>query len=192
MADLCFRFGAMNSSKSSHLMQVAHNYNENDFEVAIIKSALDTKGEDYLESRVGLKRKVDILLRPEDSIEKYYDYLDKKDCILVDEAQFLTEKQVEDLWVFTKMYDKPVICYGLKTNFQSYLFPGSKRLLELSDNIEELSTLCKCGEKAKFNARFQDGLFTYEGDSILIDGEDNNIEYKPLCGKCYIKKYSRQ
>lgn len=188
MAKLYFRYGAMNCGKSAALMQVAHNYNENQKKVIVIKSAIDTKANDYLESRIGLKRKVDILIKPEQSFEAYYDEWNQcVDCILVDEAQFLTEKQVEELWVASKMYDIPVICYGLKTDFQSHLFEGSKRLLELSDEQEELITICSCGKRAKFNGRFEDGKFVKEGEKILIDGSNKKIEYRPMCGKCYLK-----
>ena len=86
------------------------------------------------------------------------------------------------------MYDTPVICYGLKTDFQSNLFEGSKRLLEVADELEENSTICSCGKKAKFNARYVDNKFTLEGDSVLIDGSKKEVEYKPMCGKCYVKK----
>ena len=193
MAKLYFRHGAMNCGKSAALMQVAHNYNENNMRVVVMKSSTDTKGNDHLESRTGLKRKVDILLSPKDSIEPFYDDWNKDvACVLVDEAQFLTEKQVEELWIASKMLDIPVICYGLKTDFQTKLFEGSRRLLELSDEIEELTTICSCGNKAHFNGRFVDGMFATEGESILIDGSKKNVEYKPLCGKCYIKnKFGR-
>ena len=110
MAKLYFRFGAMNCGKSSALMQVAYNYNENDKEVVVIKSSIDTKGEDSLSSRVGLERKVDILLGPEMSLEPFYDeWQDNISCILVDEAQFLKKEQVEELWMVTKLLDIPVI-----------------------------------------------------------------------------------
>lgn len=188
MAKLYFRFGAMNCGKSSALMQVAHNYNENQKRVVVIKSSLDTKADDFISSRIGLTRKVDILIEPEKSLEPYYeDWNQDVSCILVDEAQFLSAKQVEELWVASKMYDIPVICYGLKTDFQSHLFEGSKRLLELADDIEELSTICSCGKKAKFNARFVNGNFTLEGEEILIDGSSAEVEYRPMCGKCYLK-----
>ena len=188
MAKLYFRYGAMNCGKSSNLMQVAHNYNENNKEVVVIKSSIDTKGEDYLESRVGLKRKVDILINPEESFEKYYDYWnDNISCILVDEAQFLTSKQVEELWIASKMLEIPVICYGLKTDFKSNLFEGSKRLLELADELEELITICSCGKRAKFNARYVNNEFQEDGSSILIDGSVSSVEYRPMCGKCYMK-----
>ncbi len=187
MSKLYFRYGAMNCGKSTALMQVAHNYEENNKRVVVIKSSLDTKAGNNLQSRIGIERKVDILLPYSKSLEKYYDEWNNNiDCILVDEAQFLSTKQVEELWFVTKMYDIPVICYGLKTNFQSHLFEGSTRLLELADEIEELITICECGKRAKFNARFVNNKFTLEGDSIVIDGSNNEVTYKPMCGKCYI------
>ena len=193
MAKLYFRHGAMNCGKSAALMQVAHNYNENDMGVIVIKSSTDTKADDHLQSRTGLTRKVDYLLNPKESIEPHFEkWAESAKCILVDEAQFLSPEQVNELWIFSKIYDRPVICYGLRTDFQSNLFEGSKRLLEVADEIEELTTICRCGNKAHFNARFVNGSFAIEGDSILIDGSQKNVEYKPMCGKCYIKnRYGR-
>ena len=106
---------------------------------------------------------------------------------MVDESQFLSEKQVEELWLITKKCDIPVICYGIKTNFQSKLFEGSKRLLELSDELEELATICSCGQKARFNARIINGKYVTVGDNIEIDNNEK-IKYESLCGICYIKK----
>ena len=187
MSKLYFRYGAMNCGKSTLLMLVAHNYEENNEVVRVIKSKRDTKADDRLSSRIGLERKVDILIGQDESFEKYYDdWNDNVDCLLVDEAQFLSIKQIEELWLVSKMYDIPVICYGLKTNFQSHLFEGSKRLLELADEIEELITICSCGKRAKFNARYIDGKFTLEGEEVVIDGSDERAVYKPLCGKCYL------
>ena len=188
MSKLYFRYGAMNCGKSTALMQVAHNYEEKGKKVVVIKSSIDTKADSRLQSRIGIEREVDILINPEESFEDYYDKWNKEEvsCILVDEAQFLTPKQVEELWIFVKMYDVPAICYGLRTNFKTELFEGSKRLLELSDEQEELITICDCGKRAKFNARFVDGTFATEGDSVVIDGAFSNVEYKPMCGKCYV------
>ncbi len=190
MAKLYFKFGAMNCGKTTMLLQVAHNYNENDKQVVIIKSSIDTKADNEIESRIGLRRKVDILIDHDKSLEPYFNQWKKQDvaCILVDEAQFLSTKQVEELWIYSKIEDTPVICFGLKTDFQSNLFEGSKRLLELADEIEENSTICSCGKRAKFNARFINHEFTLEGDSVLIDGSQKEVEYKPMCGKCYVKK----
>lgn len=194
MSKLYFRYGAMNCGKSSALMQVAHNYEENNKAVRVIKSKIDTKANDKLSSRIGLERKVDILIDKDESFEKYFDdWNNNVHCILVDEAQFLSEKQVEELFIVTKMYDIPVICYGLKTDFKSHLFEGSKRLIELADEIEELVTICDCGKRAKFNTRFVDGEFTDIGEEVLIDGSKSNVEYKPKCGKCYVKmKYNKR
>lgn len=188
MSKLYFRYGAMYCGKSTALMQVAHNYEEKGKKVVVIKSSIDTKADNRLQSRIGIEREVDILIKPEESFEEYYDKWIKEEvsCILVDEAQFLTPKQVEELWIFVKMYDVPAICYGLRTNFKTELFEGSKRLLELSDEQEELITICDCGKRAKFNARFVDGAFATEGDSVVIDGAFSNVEYKPMCGKCYV------
>ena len=195
MSKLYFRYGAMNCGKSSALMQVAYNYEQNNKKVIVIKSEIDTKGNNYLESRIGLKRKVDILLKENESIEKYYNKLDEISCVLVDEAQFLSEKQVDELYYITKYYNIPVICYGLKTDFQSKLFDGSKRLLELADELDELITICRCGKRAKCNARFINDKFTLKGDTNLIDGSVNNVKYIPLCGKCYLdekRKYEEE
>ena len=189
MSKLYFRYGAMNCGKSSLLMQVAYNYNEKDRKVVIIKSSIDTKADDCLSSRIGLKRKVDILIKPKESFKEYFDYWkDNISCILVDEAQFLTENQINELWYVSKVLNIPVICYGLKTDFTSNLFAGSKRLLEIADEIEELLTICKCGKRAKFNARYVNGKFTLDGEAVLIDGAESNVVYESLCGKCYLQE----
>lgn len=186
MSKLYFRYGAMNCGKSSALMQVAYNYESNNKNVFVIKSEIDTKANDCLSSRIGLKRKVDLLLKKNESLENYYDKLKKVDCILVDEAQFLSENEVDELYFVTKEFNVPVICYGLKTDFKSNLFTGSKRLLELSDELNELITICRCGKRARFNARFVDDKFTLDGETVSIDGSSLNIKYIPLCGKCYL------
>lgn len=188
MSKLYFRYGAMNCGKSSALMQVAYNYESNNKKVFVIKSEIDTKANDCLSSRIGLKRKVDLLLKKNESLEKYYDKLKDVDCILVDEAQFLSENEVDELYFVTKEFNVPVICYGLKTDFKSNLFTGSKRLLELADELDELITICRCGKRAKFNARFVNNKFTLDGETVSIDGSSLNIKYIPLCGKCYLEE----
>ena len=188
MSKLYFRYGTMNCGKSTVLMQVAHNYEENDRKIVIIKSATDTKADDQIESRIGIRRKVDILIHPKESFKPYYKEWKKNiACILVDEAQFLTKKQVEELWHVSKDLNIPVICYGLRTDFSSHVFTGSLRLFELADELEEIVTICSCGKRAKFNARFVNGKFVQRGESILIDGAKANVEYKPKCGYCYMK-----
>ncbi len=189
MAKLIFRYGAMNSGKTTVMLQTAFNYEERDQKVILIKSSKDTKGNDYVVSRIGIKRKVDEIILPTDKvIDKIEKYLDDVNCVIVDEAQFLSEKQVDELYYITKLYDIPIITYGLRTNFKMEAFEGSPRLLEISDQIEELPTICRCGKKARNNARKKFGEFITEGESIVIDGEDEDVEYEALCGKCYLEK----
>jgi thymidine kinase len=190
MANLYFRYSAMNAGKSTILLQTAHNYEERDHKAIIIKPSIDTKGGDTVVSRIGISRKVDELIDSNDSIiSKLEKYLDKIDAILVDEAQFLTRSQVNELFLITKLYDIPVIAYGLRTNFManSSGFAGSMRLLELADKLEEMPTICRCGKKARFNGRKINGEFVYSGDSVVIDGT-LDIEYESLCGECYVEK----
>lgn len=194
MSKMYFRYGAMDSGKSFRLMTVAHDYESKDKVVRVIKSIKDSKGKDKITSRIGLERKVDIIIGIDESFEKYYeDWNNNVHCLLVDEAQFLSAKQIEELWLVSKMYDIPVICYGLRTNLRSESFEGSKRLMELADVIEEIPNICECGRKAKFNARFVNGEFTLEGDEVVIDDKKNpNTDYKSMCPRCYIKmKYNK-
>lgn len=187
MAKLYFRYGAMNCGKSSLLIQVAHNYNEKGKRVVVVKPKIDTKRDNMVSSRVGVERKVDILIDENESFVNYFSSWKDISCILVDESQFLKEKQVDELWYASKKLNIPVVCYGLRQDFTSHLFEGSKRLMELADDIEELVTICSCGKKAKFNARYVDGEFTLDGNSILIDGEYKNVTYESMCGSCYLK-----
>lgn len=190
MAKLEFRYGAMNSGKSTLLMQVAHNYEENGMKSLIIKSKIDTKGENTLVSRMGVIRKVDIILDSNESLlsNKYKSMYKGISCILVDEAQFLSKDQVEDLWKISKLLDISVLCFGLARDFKTNSFEGSKRLFELADTYTELITVCACGKKARFNARKIDGKYILEGKQNVIDGSNKDILYEPMCGKCYINK----
>lgn len=193
MAKLNLKYATMNSGKSIDLMRTAYNYEENGYRVLIAKPACDTKGGDYLDSRIGLRRKVDILIDDDTNIIKEVKnrYTKELKCVLVDEAEFLSPTIIDDLFILSKVIDIPVICYSLRTNFKMEGFPGSVRLLEIAENIEELKTLCKCGKTARFAGRKVNGKFTLEGDSILIDGSCNNVEYVPLCGDCYLKKVKK-
>ena len=191
MAKLYFRYGAMNSGKSTLLMQVAYNYEENNRKVLVIKSKIDTKGEDTLVSRIGLQRKVDILLDENESLMRYKKQIQNCNAILVDEVQFLKESQIDELWYIAHVFDIPVIGYGLKGDFKTNLFEGSKRMLELSDEITELVTICSCGKTARFNARKVHEKFTLTGEQNVIDGT-KDITYVPLCADCYIKKKKKK
>lgn len=185
MAKLTFFYSSMNSGKSSHLLQLAYNYEENNLKPFVIKPEIDKKGDNKIVSRIGLEREVDALL------SKDADVLDvipeQCDVIVVDEAQFLTTLQVDTLYWVSKMNNIPVICYGLRTDFQMNGFEGSTRLLEIADNLEEMKTLCAhCGaHMATNNLRLINGKPTFHGDQVAIDGID--AEYKPVCGECMIK-----
>ncbi len=188
MSKLYYRYGAMNCGKTTMLLQVAHNYEERGMKVLILKPKIDTKGNDKIITRIGLKRKVDHLIDKEEKLSIYLNKV-KKDiaCILVDESQFLSRDQVDDLFMFSKLKDIAVICYGLRTDFKTMSFPGSLRLFEVADTMEELYTICRCGKRAKFNARIVNGEFTSSGNQVAIDGEDE-VTYESLCGKCYLEK----
>ena len=184
MSKLYFNYGAMNSGKSTALLQVAHNYEQQGMKVLIIKPAIDTKAEDRVSSRLGIERKVDILLTKSGRIVN--EMKDVPNAILVDEAEFLTRKQVDELYAITKEYDVPVLCYGLRTDFQSKGFEGATRLLELADDIKELKTICKCGSKATHNLRLVNNVPTLVGKQVEIDNQET-VEYESVCGKCYLK-----
>ncbi len=191
MAKLYFRYGAMNCGKSTNLMQVAYNYEERGMKVIIIKPLVDTKGGNQTVSRLGITRDVDLLLGKDkniyEEVEKWNRENWKIDCILVDEAQFFTRKQIDEFFEIAVKMNIPVICYGLRTDFQMKGFEGSERLLLISHSIEELKTICSCGKKAVFNGRKVNGKFVFEGEQVAIDRE-NNIEYESLCGECYYRE----
>lgn len=186
MSKLYFRYGAMNAGKSAALLSVAHNYEEKGLPVILIKPSVDTKGNNRVVSRIGIEKDADVILAPEDFIIDKLPNTQKPWAIIVDEAQFLTPAQVEELFVITKMYDVPVLCYGLRCDFQMKGFPGSTRLLELADDIEELKTICACGKKATQNLRLLNGEPVFEGEQIEIDGA-SDIQYTSVCGECYLK-----
>lgn len=189
MAKLHFRYGAMNSGKTTILIQTAYNYEERDQNVIIIKPSADTKGNKNIVSRIGATRMVDYLITEKDKIlEVLNSKINQIDCILVDEVQFLNKNQIDELFYITKIFNIPVIAFGLRTDFKTNGFEGSIRLLELADSLEEMPTICRCGKKARFNGRKINGKFINDGETVLIDGEVDNIEYESLCGECYIKK----
>lgn len=188
MGKLHFKYGTMNSGKTFELLRTAYNYEENGYKAIIVKPSIDKKGDNNIVSRVGMQRKVDYLITSDMDISSIYN--DTINVILVDEAQFLSKKQVDDLWLLTKQKDITVFCFGLKTDFLSNSFSGSKRLFELADKIEEVTTLCKCGNKAMLNLRLLNGNPIFDGDQISIDGF-GFITYEPVCGLCYIKKFEK-
>ena len=187
MAKLIFNYAAMNSGKSIDLLRTVYNYEENGLKVLVMKPSIDTKGGDSIVTRAGLSRKVDFLISGDTNIiDMISDKINNVSCIFIDEAQFLSEQQVIDLFIISNNYNVPVICYGLRTDFRGNLFPGSSKLLGLAEELHEFKTLCNCGEIARYNARMVNGKYILDGDSVLIDGT-SDIEYVPLCASCYAK-----
>ena len=180
MAKLYFRYGAVSSAKTLNLLAVVHNYKQQGKEVLLLKPKIDTRfGNDIVMSRAGLKLKADIIFDDNTDLvidKEYY-------CILVDEVQFASERIIEQLRDISIKQDIPIICYGLRTDFRTFSFPGSKRLFELADSIEEVKTTCSfCNKKAIFNMKLINGVPTLDGPSIELGAEE---KYKPVCANCY-------
>ncbi|CAO1649734.1 thymidine kinase [Salinibacterium sp. NSLL150] len=195
MSKLYFRYGAMNSGKSTALLQAAFNYEERDQQVLLAKPHIDTKGDNAIISRLGVTRQVDFTISPTDDVYEVFArerarVFEKTglpvSCLLVDEAQFFTEAQVDDLLRIAIVEKVPVLAYGIRTDFQTVAFPGSRRLLEIAHSLEELKTICRCGRKAVFNARTVGDQFIFDGDQVAIDGVD--VGYQSLCGACYLEE----
>lgn len=190
----------MNSGKSTALLQAAFNYEERGQQVLLAKPQVDTKGESLIVSRLGVSRPVDFTISPTDDV--YARFASERErvirdtaldvsCLLLDEAQFLSEGQVDDLLRIAILEGIPVLAYGIRTDFQTVAFPGSRRLLEIAHSLEELKTICRCGRKAMFNARVVDGRFVFDGDQVAIDTSTEgaavaHVAYESLCGACYL------
>lgn len=190
MAKLYFRYGAMGCGKTMQLLQVAFNYEERGHKVCVIKPATDTKNGTKLLTRIGPERETDICFDKKiDLYKEISKNYNKVACVLVDEAQFLTPKQVDQLMMVTIKLNIPVMCYGLRLNFrrEDGGFEGATRLLQIAHEIEELKTICKCGKKATYNARFLNGKMVADGPDILIDDGKSKIEYRAICPACYEK-----
>ncbi|MDD4851260.1 MAG: thymidine kinase [Gemmiger sp.] len=192
MAKLYFRYGAMNSGKTTALLQVAFNYKERGMRVLILKPAIDTKGQDTIVSRLGVQCKVDALVTPADDVFALVAADAAANgapaCVLCDESQFFTAAQADEFFRVTVELGIPVICYGLRADFMLRGFPGSTRLLELAHSIEELKTICACGRKATCNGRKVNGQFVFEGAQVAIDTVDH-VEYQSLCPQCWFREY---
>ena len=198
MSKLYFRHGAMNSGKSTALLQAAHNYEERDQHVLLAKPAIDVKGEKAITSRLGVDREVDFLITPELDLRKEFSRMVaefKRDsgnsiaCLLIDEAQFLSRAQVDQALEIAVLDNIPVLAYGIRTDFLTNGFPGSLRLLEIAHSLEELKTICRCGRKAMFNARKMDGVFVFDGEQVAIDGV--RVTYESLCPSCYFAEKTK-
>ncbi|MBR1939315.1 thymidine kinase [Candidatus Saccharibacteria bacterium] len=190
MPQLYFRYGAMGCGKTMQLLQVAFNYEERGQKVCVIKPATDTKNGTKLLTRIGPERKTDFCFTREDNIfEKIQqDYIHVA-CVLVDEAQFLTPEQADQLMQVVIKLNTPVMCYGLRLNFRlsDKGFEGATRLLQIAHKIEEIKTICDCGRKATLNCRFLNSKLVNDGPDILIDDGTSDIKYKSLCPACYFR-----
>ncbi|HEY8886116.1 MAG TPA: thymidine kinase [Candidatus Microsaccharimonas sp.] len=197
MSKLHFKYGAMNSGKSDTLIKAAYNYTERGHDIITVKPGIDSKGGEDIVARAGGRVAVNILALPEMNIrEEIHAYIAQQalkdlECVLVDEAQFLTPIQVDQLFEVAKFDDTSVIAYGLRTDFQTSLFPGSARLLEVADNIEKLPTMCRCKNQAEFNCRRIGNSYVFDGEQIAIDGEEA-VTYDSLCGTCYLEEKAKQ
>ena len=194
MAKLYFRYGAMGCGKTMQLLQVAFNYEERGHKVCVIKPKTDTKHGTKLYTRIGPERETNFCF---DRKVNLYDKIRKEysgvHCVLVDEAQFLTKAQVDQLMRVTIDLDIPVMCYGLRLNFrrEDGGFEGATRLLQIAHDIDEIKTICTCGKKATYNARFLNGEFLADGPDVLIDDGKTKVEYRAICPACY-EKYLRE
>ena len=186
MAKLYFKYGAMGSSKTAQALITKYNYEENDMKVWLIKPSADTRdGVQILRSRIGLAAAVEVMAPEVNIYDRFRETkMGSCDAVICDECQFLTEQQIDQLRAIVNECRVPVMCFGLRTDFQTRLFPGSRRLMELADCIEEIKTMCDCGSKATVNARIIDGYIVTEGAQVVLGGNDS---YIAMCHRCYIR-----
>ena len=191
MAKLYFKYGVMGSSKTAQALITKFNYEEKGMRVWLIKPQTDDRdGDNIVRSRIGLSCPAYVLPYQEDVYESYRNLSNRVDVIIVDECQFISEKQVDQLADIVIIYNVPVLCFGLRTDFRTKMFPGSKRLLEIADSITEIKTICACGKKATVNVRMdENGRIVTEGEQILIGGNDR---YTSMCYQCYMEKRREQ
>jgi len=190
MAKLYFKYGAMGSSKSAQALITQFNYEELGMSVWLIKPSTDTRdGADIIKSRIGLSRRAQIIT-PTENIVQAYEQAGKHDVIIADEAQFFCPEQIDQLRSLVDDCNLPVLCFGLRTDFQTHFFPGARRLMELADSITEIKTVCACGSKATVNARIDgEGNVVTEGAQVMLGGNDS---YIAMCHRCWKKKIAGQ
>ena len=191
MAKLYFKYGAMGSSKTAQALITKYNYEENDMKVWLLKPSADTRdGVNILKSRIGLQAEVEIACPDTDIYQRYQDaFAGNCNAVIVDEAQFLTPAQIDQLRAIVDDFNVPVMCFGLRTDFQTKLFPGSMRLFEIADSISEIKSVCRCGKKAIVNARLNEqGQVIVDGEQICIGGDD---KYEAMCWGCWQEKIKK-
>lgn len=190
MAKLYFKYGAMGSSKTAQALMCKFNYEQKGYVVKLLKPLIDNRdilnNKNIVKSRIGLYSDC-ISFSQNDNLIDVCGKLDKNSVIIVDECQFLTTLQVEQLKEIS--LSTPVLCYGLLTNFQTKLFEGSKRLVEIADSLMEIKSVCKCGRKAMINSRWQNGQLVTKGEEVLIGGDES---YEGICYTCYLQELKKQ
>ena len=191
MAKLYFKYGAMGSSKTAQALITKFNYEERGMKVWLIKPALDTRdGKSVIRSRVGLEEECTAIDKSELIFDTFTNERIDADVIIADECQFFTAEQIDALRRIVDEYEVPVLCFGLRTDFLSHLFEGSRRLFEVADSISEIKTICECGSKATINARLDgDGRVVTEGSQVMLGG---NESYVAMCHRCWKKKIKKQ
>ena len=190
MAKLYFKYGAMGSSKTANALITRFNYEERGMKVWLIKPSIDVRdGADVIRSRIGLEQQAYVVTPDIDLFEEFKAH---GDChvIIADECQFFTADQIDQLRRIVNELDIPVLCFGLRTDFLTHLFDGSRRLFEVADSVTEIKTICACGRKAIVNARIdEDGRVVTEGGQILLGGNDS---YVAMCHSCWIETIKKQ
>jgi len=191
MAKLYFKFGAMGCSKTAQALITKFNYEERGMKVLLLKPAVDNRdGETITRSRIGLQAQALAVIADEDLYALYKHEYSSCNVVIVDECQFLTPKQVDELGQIVIDFNVPVLCFGLATDFTTHMFPGSKRLFEIAESISEIKSVCKCGAKATVNARMDDnGNIVFKGEQVCLGGNDR---YVAMCRKCWLKKKAEQ
>ncbi len=191
MAKLYFKYGAMGSSKTAQVLITKFNYEERGMRVWLIKPATDTRdGDDIIKSRIGLYASCDAIDKGADIRKIYEEQHADIDVIIADECQFFTKEQIDQLRLIVNDKEIPVLCFGLRTDFLTHLFPGSARLFEVADSIAEIKTICECGKKATVNARLSDkGRVVTSGSQIVLGGNDR---YVAMCHKCWKERIKRE
>lgn len=189
MANLTFYYGTMEVGKTTKLIQDHYNYSKYLINIVVMKPKVDSKGGKTVVTRTGSNVLVDVLISKTANLlsPKYFNKYKYAQFILVDEAQFLTSTQVNELWYIAHKYNISVICYGLKSNFKGDLFEGSRQLFARSDEKHELTVNCVCGKTAMFNARRVNGKYSISGKEVVIDGANDEVEYIPLCSDHYLE-----
>ncbi len=188
MAKLNFRYGAMNCGKSDTMISAAYNYTENGLKVVTVMPEISMRKPGYTTSRAGKEWPIDIATTDETALyDAYHTHIGKQliHCVLVDEANFMTPEQIDDLERIAKEDDTSVIAYGIRSDVQRHLFAGSRRLFELADSVEKMITMCTCGSQAEYNGRFVNGTFHVGEPIVIIDNDETSVRYQSMCANCY-------